>query len=73
MVVLFLTDEHILEDEDRPLLEVLELSIEDQGTKIFLKERQLDLAVTPSDPIIQLPIAEEEEEEALPEEVLFAY
>ncbi|XP_025101938.1 ras association domain-containing protein 2-like isoform X2 [Pomacea canaliculata] len=62
-------DEHILEDEDRPLLEVLELSVEDQGTKIFLKERQLDLAVTPSDPIIQLPIAEEEEEEALPEEV----
>lgn len=63
-----ITEERLLGNEDKPLLERLELGADDQGAKIFLKERQMAPAVTSPDAAIQLPIVEEEEE-TLPDEV----
>ena len=63
------TQERLLGETDRPLLERLQLGADDQNAKIFLKERRIEPEVTLPD-TVKLPIMEEEEEEeTLPAEV----
>ena len=63
------TQERLLGETDRPLLERLQLGPDDQNAKIFLKERRIEPDVTVPD-TVKLPIMEEEEEEeTLPAEV----
>ena len=63
------TQERLLGDADRPLLERLQLGPDDHNAKIFIKERRLEPEVIVPD-TVQLPIMEEEEEEeTLPAEV----
>lgn len=60
--------ERLLGEDEKPLLERLQLGADDQGAKIFLKERQMAPNTAISDTPDKLPIMEEEEE-TLPEEV----